>query len=42
MTHYHCEGSCKGTSQKPGSCQAEECELFGEPLAACDGKKCGK
>ncbi len=31
-TLYRCDGSCKGVSNQPGSCQATDCELHGQPL----------
>ncbi len=33
-TFFHCLGSCKGVSEKPGTCRAQSCELFGKPLVA--------
>lgn len=39
---YICTGSCHGQSKVPGSCQAETCELKGQPLTEveqCD--QCG-
>jgi len=35
MTHYICAGTCGGVSDKPGSCQAEECPLKGQELEPC-------
>lgn len=32
MKKYICTGSCKGESDKPGTCGAETCEKFGQPL----------
>jgi len=36
MDHYVCAGSCHGASPNPGVCQADECEMKGEPLVKCD------
>lgn len=38
MTHYICTGACKGETDDPnvGTCQAETCDKFGQPLVACD------
>jgi hypothetical protein len=36
MTHYICTGGCEGVSDKPGTCQAEDCEKHGEPLTKCE------
>lgn len=36
MIHYTCTGSCGGVSEKPGTCQAENCEMHGRPLTECD------
>jgi hypothetical protein len=36
MTHYVCTGGCGGVSDTPGTCQAESCSLYGEPLKECN------
>jgi len=36
MKHYICTGGCKGVSDKPGVCQAEDCPKRGQPLDECD------
>ena len=33
--HYICTGGCKGESETPGTCQAETCAKYGEPLTEC-------
>ena len=33
--HYICTGECKGVSDNPGVCQAEDCEREGQPLIEC-------
>ncbi len=41
MKHYICTGECGGVSDTPGTCQAGECSLQGQPLVECtcrDGK----
>ncbi len=41
MAHYICTGGCKGVSDTPGVCNAEDCVKHGEPLQECsctDGK----
>jgi len=41
MTHYFCSGTCAGVSDKPGTCQAQDCEKHDHPLQPCecaDGK----
>ncbi|MDP3941643.1 MAG: hypothetical protein Q8Q49_05035 [bacterium] len=41
MKHYICTGECEGVSDKPGTCQAESCSKFHQPLIECnctDGK----
>jgi len=45
MTHYICTGTCKGVSDTPGTCQAEDCPKHGEMLESCgcaDGKHYGR
>ena len=42
ITHYICEGECRGVADKPGTCQAPECSKSGKPLIICrckDGHK---
>lgn len=34
--HYICRGGCKGVSETPGVCQAEDCPKHGEPFEMCD------
>ena len=36
MTHYICTGGCKGVSEKPGVCDANDCPKWGQPLETCD------
>ena len=36
MEHYICKGGCSGVSPKPGTCEAEDCQSFNEPLESCD------
>lgn len=38
MTHYICTGECKGETddETVGTCQAESCNKFGEPLKPCN------
>ncbi len=36
MTHYICTAECKGASDKPGVCQAEDCSKQRQPLEPCD------
>lgn len=39
--HYICTGSCKGVSETPGVCQAQDCPKHGQELIPCscvDGK----
>ncbi len=41
MLHYICNGGCKGVSDVPGTCQAQECSNHGKQLEECnctDGK----
>lgn len=41
MAHSICTGGCKGVSDTPGICQAEDCPKHGQPLIECnceDGK----
>ncbi|MDO8536754.1 MAG: hypothetical protein Q7R94_00720 [bacterium] len=45
MKHYICTGDCKGVSDKPGVCEAQDCPKHGKPLEECDcvgGKHYGK
>lgn len=45
MEHYICTGTCKGVSEKPGTCGDKSCPLFGEALTSCDctdGKHYGR
>ncbi len=35
LRHYICPGDCEGVSEKPGVCQAENCEKHGEALEEC-------
>ncbi len=44
MEHYICIGGCRGVSEVPGVCQADECQKHGHPLEVCectDGKHGG-
>jgi len=44
MLHYICKGGCKGVSDKPGVCQAEDCSNHKHQLEECvceDGKHFG-
>ncbi len=34
--HFICLGDCEGSSKKTGTCQAEDCPLYGKPLVMCD------
>ena len=38
MTHFICTGTCKGKTDDAtvGTCQAETCDKYGEPLTECD------
>ena len=36
--HFICTGGCKGVSDKPGVCQAENCPKHRHPLEPCDCK----
>jgi len=36
MTHYICTGTCKGVSDTPGTCQAENCPKHNKILESCD------
>lgn len=36
MTHYICTGECNGVADQPGTCQAGDCSLSGQPLAECN------
>lgn len=33
--HYICTGGCKGVSDKPKVCEAEDCPKKGQPLTEC-------
>jgi hypothetical protein len=33
--HYICLGECEGVSNTPGTCQAKDCNHYGESLVAC-------
>ncbi|MEK9173092.1 MAG: hypothetical protein AAB594_00780 [Patescibacteria group bacterium] len=35
MEHYICRGGCEGVSDKPGTCQAEICPSYEQPLESC-------
>lgn len=34
--HYACMGGCRGVSDTPGTCQAQDCEDHGKPLHECN------
>lgn len=36
MTHYVCTGECGGVSEQPGTCQAESCSRYHQPLIECN------
>jgi len=36
MSHYICTGGCQGVSEAQGTCQAEDCNNWGEPLEPCE------
>ncbi|HYC83548.1 MAG TPA: hypothetical protein VEB60_03345 [Candidatus Paceibacterota bacterium] len=36
MSHYVCDGSCRGTSEYVGYCQAAGCSHQGQELKTCD------
>ncbi|MBI4135665.1 hypothetical protein HY477_02940 [Candidatus Uhrbacteria bacterium] len=36
MSHYICTGGCGGVADKPGTCQAEDCNNWGEELEECE------
>ncbi len=36
MEHYICHGGCKSVSEKPGACEALECEKPSHPLEPCN------
>ena len=36
MKHYICTGGCEGVSDKPGTCQAVDCDKYKEPLDPCE------
>lgn len=38
MSHYICKGSCGGSSDIPGVCEAKECERYTEELKECNCK----
>ena len=33
--HYICKGECGGVAEVPGTCQAQTCHGFMQPLTAC-------
>ncbi len=35
MEHFICKGGCKGVSEKPGACSAEDCPSYQQPLEKC-------
>mgnify|MGYP007123670452 CR=1 FL=1 len=35
MAHFFCNGECGGVSDTPGTCGAETCSLYKEPLIEC-------
>lgn len=35
QVHYICTGGCEGVSEQPGTCQAQTCLKYGEPLTEC-------
>ena len=35
-THYICTGGCKGVSETPGVCQAQDCPDHEKPLKECN------
>lgn len=39
-TVYACEGSCCGVSDKPGVCQAKDCERHGKALTKVEMNSC--
>lgn len=36
MTHYICDGICRGVSETPGVCQMKDCPNYGKPLTECN------
>jgi hypothetical protein len=36
LKHYKCSGTCQGSSEKPGVCEAQDCDKFGEALEECN------
>lgn len=36
MKHYICTGGCEGVSGQSGTCQAQSCLKYGQPLTECD------
>jgi len=45
MTHYICEGGCKGENPTPDVCGDPNCRKHNQPFSACDcadGKHDGK
>jgi len=34
-SHYICVGDCEGVSDKPGTCQDKECDLYQKQLVEC-------
>ena len=35
MTHYICDGGCRGVLNVPGTCQAKNCPKYTKPLQEC-------
>jgi len=36
MVHYICTGGCKGVTDQPVNCQAEDCSKHNQPLTECN------
>jgi len=36
MTHFICTGGCKGVSEEPKNCGAEDCPKHDQPLIECN------
>lgn len=36
MSHFVCNGGCKGVSDNEGVCQTETCSLHNQPLSECN------
>ncbi|MBI4123255.1 MAG: hypothetical protein HY458_02780 [Parcubacteria group bacterium] len=36
MKHYVCTGTCGGTAETPGTCQASDCNRYDQPLKECE------